>query len=78
VHLVAIWLQFMAGGLGFSISQKSALYSHRIALHMRWLQLVGSLKLSVSFAQYRLFYRALLQKRPVILKLQIFSAKEPV
>jgi len=30
--------------------------------------LVGSLKLQVSFAEYRLFYRALLQKRPVISK----------
>jgi len=32
------------------------------------LRLVGSLKLQVSFAEYRLFYRALLQKRPVILR----------
>jgi len=31
-----------------------------------WLRLVGSLKLLVSFAEYRLFHRALLQKRPVI------------
>ena len=31
------------------------------------LRLVGSLKLQVSFAEYRLFYRVLLQKRPVIL-----------
>ena len=29
---------------------------------MGWLRLVGSLKLLVSFAEYRLFYRALLQK----------------
>jgi len=29
---------------------------------------VGSLKLSVSFAEYRLFYRSLFQKRPVILR----------
>jgi len=36
--------------------------------HMGWLRLVGSLKLQVSFAEYRLFYRALLQKRPIILK----------
>jgi len=34
--------------------------------YMRWLPLVGSLKLQVSFAEYRLFYRALLQKRPII------------
>ena len=35
---------------------------------MGWLRLVGSLKLLVSFAEYRLFYRALLQKRPIILR----------
>ena len=33
-----------------------------------WLRLVGSLKLKVSFAEYRLFYKALLQKRPIILR----------
>ena len=37
-------------------------------LHMGWIQLVGSLKLQVSFAEFSLFDRALLQKRPVILK----------
>jgi len=31
-----------------------------------WLRLVGSLKLKVSFAEYRLFHRALLQMRPII------------
>jgi len=35
---------------------------------MGWLLFVGSLKLQVSFAEYRLFYRALLQKRPIILR----------
>ena len=35
-------------------------------LTMGWLRLVGSLKLQVSFAEYSLFYRALLQKRPII------------
>ena len=35
---------------------------------MGWLRLVGSLKLQVSLADYRLFYRALLQKRPIILR----------
>jgi len=35
---------------------------------MGWLRFVGSLKLSVSLAEYSLFYRALLQKRPVILR----------
>ena len=33
---------------------------------MEWLRLVGSLKLYVSLAEYRRFYRALLQKRPII------------
>ena len=35
---------------------------------MGWLRLVGSLKWQVSFAEYSLFYRALLQKRPTILR----------
>jgi len=42
--------------------------------NMGWLRLVGSLKLQVSFAEYSLFYRALLQKRPTMrlrLELQI-------
>ena len=38
------------------------------ALTMGWLRLVGSLKLQVSFAEYRFFYRALLQKRPINLR----------
>jgi len=33
---------------------------------MGWLRSVGSIKLQVSLAEYSLFYRALLQKRPVI------------
>jgi len=33
-----------------------------------WLELIGSLKLQVSFAEYHLFYRALLQKRSIILE----------
>jgi len=45
----------------------------RIILHvdkspMGWLRLVGSSKLQVSFAEYHLFYRALLQKRRIILR----------
>jgi len=35
---------------------------------MGWLRLVGSLKLYVSIAECCLFYRALLQKRPMILR----------
>jgi len=33
-----------------------------------WLRLVGSLKRKVFFAEYRLRYWALLQKRPIILR----------
>jgi len=42
--------------------------SRRTVLHgtMGWLQSVGSIKLQVSFAEYCLFYRALLQKRPIV------------
>jgi len=35
---------------------------------MGWLRLLGSSKLQVSSAEYRLFYRALLQKRPINLR----------
>ena len=39
-----------------------------LILYMGRLRLVGSLKLNVSFAKYSLFYRALLQTRPVTLR----------
>jgi len=39
-----------------------------------WLRLVGSLKLLVSLAEYRLFYRSLLQKRPVISRSLLLEA----
>ena len=35
-------------------------------LAIGWLRSVGSIKWKVSFAEHRLFYRALLQKRPII------------
>jgi len=41
---------------------------------MGWLRLVGSLKLWVAFADYHLFYGALLQKRPVILSILLTEA----
>jgi len=44
---------------------------------MGWLRLVGSLKLQVSFAEYSLFYRALLQKRPIILRSLLSVATPP-
>jgi len=42
--------------------------------HMGWLRSVGSIKLHVSFAEYLLFYRALLQKRPIILSILLTKA----
>jgi len=42
--------------------------------YMGWLQLVGSLKLQISCAEYTLFYRALLQKRPIILRSLVVAA----
>jgi len=42
--------------------------SPQLSLYMGWLRLVGSLKLQVSFAEYSLFYRALLQKRRIVLR----------
>ena len=39
-----------------------------------WLRLVSSLKLQVSLAEHSLFYRALLQKRPTILRSLLLEA----
>jgi len=39
-----------------------------VCVGMGWLRLVGSLILQVSFAEYRLFCRAILQERPSILR----------
>ena len=44
---------------------------------MGWLRSVGSMKLQVSFAEYRLFYSALLQKRPVILR-SLLNRSHPI
>jgi len=41
---------------------------------MGWLRLVGSLKLQVSFAEYGLFYRSLLKKRPMIWRSLLVAA----
>jgi len=45
-----------------------------IVLTMGWLRLVGSLKLQASFAEYNLFCKALLRKRPVILRSLVIVA----
>ena len=41
-----------------------------------WLRSVGSIQLWVSFAEYRLFYRALLQKKPIIYSILLTEAPE--
>ena len=45
------------------------MYTYRHVYDMGWLRSVGSIKLQVSFAEYSLFHRALLQKRPMILSI---------
>jgi len=37
--------------------------------HMGWLRSVGPINFEVSFVEYHLFYRALLQQRPIILSI---------
>ena len=44
-----------------------SIFTRCLCLYLYSLRVVGSLKWQVSFAEYRLFYRALLQKRPIIL-----------
>ena len=41
---------------------------------MGWLRLVGSFKLQVSLAEYRLFYSAHLQKKPIVLRILLIEA----
>ena len=45
---------------------------------MGWLRLIGSNKLQVSFAEYSLFYRALLQKRPLFVSILLTSERDIV
>ena len=43
-------------------------------MHMGWPRLVGSIKLQFSFAEYSLFYRSLVQKRPIIVSIPLTEA----
>ena len=61
-RVISMWL------CGHDSSICSIRTSHSEHMDVGWLRLVGSLKSLVSFAEYCLFYRALLQKRPVILR----------
>jgi len=63
---------FVPRNLSFSNSQiwvSGIWWNMGVYSNMGWLRLVGSSKSQVSFAEYRLFYRALLQKRPIILSI---------
>ena len=48
-----------------------------VATGMGWLRLVGFFKLHVCFAEYSLFYRALLQKRPLLFK-ELTNRRHPI
>ena len=50
------------------VGKKGDIVIAQHSICMGWLRLVGSLKLYVSFAEYRLFHRTLLQKSPMILR----------
>ena len=65
--------QVRKGRVG-NLAQKGAVLV--LTLTMGWLRLVGSLKLYVSFAEYSLLYRALLQKRPIILRSLLIVATQ--
>ena len=52
----------------------AAMHYNALQHTMGWLRSVGSIKLQVSFAEYSLFYRALLQKRPIILSILLTKA----
>jgi len=52
----------------------SASESAVVCCGMGWLRLLGSLKFWVSLAEYSLLYKALLQKRPIILRSLLIAA----
>jgi len=58
----------------FTISHRYFFGILSTSIGMGWLRLVDSLKLQVSFAEYRQFYRALLQKRPIVLRSLLIEA----
>jgi len=67
--LVCVWLCLCLRLISFAVLLVMAYSTVCVCARiMGWLRLVGSLILSVSFAEHSLFYRALLQNRPVILR----------
>jgi len=69
-------VQRIASGSLFLVSRwsSSLVLLPPVYIHMGWLRFVGSLKWLVPFAEYRLFYMALLQKRPIILRSLLIEA----
>jgi len=60
------------------VEYQKVVYSTARYMYMGWLRLVGSLKLQVAFEEYPLCYRALLIKRPVILRSLLIEAESRV
>ena len=67
-HILFLCALFLVHTL---LSTRSAV---RVFGDMGWLRCVGSIKLQVSLAEYSLFYRALLQKRRIILSILLTKA----
>jgi len=57
-----------------SFIRMSCTPTHWYITRSYWLRSVGSIKLQVSFAEYRLFYRGILQKRLIILSILLTKA----
>jgi len=67
-----MWIHILRSSSGHVDAHHSTYFSC-IAL-MGWLRSVGSIKLQISFTAYHFFYRALLQKRPIILSILLSEA----
>ena len=72
LHIYTALLSIYWAVMHYTLTQEGCIYQWREddddVTDMGWLRLVGSSKFQVSFAEYSLFYRALVQKRPIILR----------
>ena len=73
-HLICTYTSHIHIAYTHGIYPRGYVYVCGMNVCMGWLRSVGSIKLQVSFAEYRLFYRALLQKRPIILSILLTVA----